>query len=34
MKKIHKSKLFEFRYYLTSKWINQKQQFYSDNDTF
>ena len=33
-KKFIKNKLFKFHYHLTSKWINWKQQFYSDNDTF
>ena len=34
MEKIHKNKLLEFRYNLTSKWINRKQQFHSDSDKF
>ena len=33
-KKFIKNTLFEFRYHLKSKWINWKQQFYSDNDKF
>ena len=34
MGKIHKNKLFEFSDHLMAKWINRKQQFYSDNDIF